>query len=113
LRDPAKLAALLGGNALFTLGQIAALAVCLEAFGSPLPVVQVGVVFLFANLVASASPTPGGVGVVEASQVFLLTEAGVADAEATSAVLVARLVTYWLVTLPGWLALRRLRAAEE
>jgi uncharacterized membrane protein YbhN (UPF0104 family) len=36
----------------------------------------------------------------------------VPDAQATSAVLVFRAITYWLVTLPGWISLRRLRTRE-
>ncbi len=112
LTDPAKVAALLGGNALTTLAQILALDWTLAAFGVDLPYAQVGVVFLFANLVASASPTPGGIGVVEASQIFLLTQMGVDEALATSAVLVARFTTFWLVVGPGWLSMRRLKAIE-
>lgn len=112
LRDPVKLTMLLCGNALNTLLQIVALAWTLRAFGVPLPFPQVGVVYLFSNLVASASPTPGGIGVIEAALIAMLTRFGVPDAEATSAVLVFRLVTYWLVVLPGWVSLRRLRARE-
>jgi uncharacterized membrane protein YbhN (UPF0104 family)/tRNA A-37 threonylcarbamoyl transferase component Bud32 len=112
LTDPAKVSALLGGSALTTLAQILALDMTLVAFGVDLHFAQVAVVFLFANLVASASPTPGGIGVVEASQVFLLTQLGVGEAEATSAVLVCRFITFWLVIGPGWVSLRRLRGSE-
>jgi uncharacterized membrane protein YbhN (UPF0104 family)/tRNA A-37 threonylcarbamoyl transferase component Bud32 len=112
LKDPTKLAMLLGGSALNTLLQITALSWTLRAFGTPLPYSQVGVVYLFANLVASASPTPGGIGVIEAALIYLLTGFGVPDAQATSAVLVFRAITYWLVTLPGWISLRRLRTRE-
>ena len=46
---------------------------------------QLGALYLAANTVASAVPTPGGVGAVEAALVFVLTNAGVDDAAAWAA----------------------------
>lgn len=112
LRRPGKVAMLIGGSAFNTLCTIVALSFTLRAFGTPLPFPQVGVVFLGANLVASAAPTPGGVGVVEAGLIFGLTGFGVPNAEATSAALVFRMMTYWFVTLPGWLCLSLLRRRQ-
>ena len=53
---------------------------------------------------------PGGVGAVEAALIGGLTGAGVDPAVATPAVLVFRLLTNWAVVVPGWFALRTLRA---
>jgi uncharacterized membrane protein YbhN (UPF0104 family) len=53
---------------------------------------------------ASAAPTPGGVGAVEAALITGLTATGVPDELAVPAVLVYRVATFWLPVLPGWLA---------
>jgi len=111
--SPSKVVMLFGGNALNTLAQIVALDWTLEAFGAGLPFSQVGMVYLFSNLVANASPTPGGIGVIEAALIFMLVGYGVPEAAATSAVLVFRAITYWLVTAPGWVSLEYLRHRDE
>lgn len=61
---------------------------------------------MVANTVASAVPTPGGVGAIEAALVFVLTNALVDDATAWAVVLLFRLINYWLPTIPGYLALK-------
>lgn len=57
---------------------------------------------------ASAAPTPGGVGAVEAALIAGLiaglTTTGVPTEQAVPAVLVYRIATFWLPVLPGWLA---------
>jgi uncharacterized membrane protein YbhN (UPF0104 family) len=58
---------------------------------------------------AAASPTPGGLGAIEAALVAGLTGIGVPPGPAVSAVLTYRLATYWLPVLPGWAALRLLQ----
>ena len=62
--------------------------------------------YLIANTVASAVPTPGGVGAIEAALVFVLVGAGVDDSVAWASVLLFRLVNYWFPTIPGYLGLR-------
>jgi uncharacterized membrane protein YbhN (UPF0104 family) len=58
---------------------------------------------------AAASPTPGGLGAIEAALVAGLTGIGLPPGPAVSAVLTYRLATYWLPVLPGWAALRILQ----
>jgi uncharacterized protein (TIRG00374 family) len=55
--------------------------------------------------ISSAAPTPGGVGATEAALIAGYTAVGVTAATAFAAVLLFRLVTFWLPILPGWLAL--------
>ena len=62
------------------------------------------------DTLAGAAPTPGGLGAVEAALIGGLTGAGVDAAVATPAVLVFRLLTNWAVVIPGYFALRELRA---
>lgn len=106
LRMPAKLGLLFGGATVGKLSTIVAFAAACRAFDIDLAFAQLGALYLAANTVASAVPTPGGVGAVEAALVFVLTNAGVEQASAWAAVLLFRLVNYWFPTIPGYLALR-------
>lgn len=68
--------------------------------------------YLIGSSIGSAVPTPGGVGGVEAALIAVLTGAGVDRASAAAAVVVFRLITYWLPVLPGYICLRYARTAE-
>ncbi len=109
---PALLAEGIGGALLVTAAYIGCLDVCVRAFGGSLPIVAVGVVYLTGNAVGSAVPTPGGLGAVEAALSAGLTAAGLHSAVAISAVLLFRLVTFWLPVPLGWAALRHLQRKE-
>jgi len=110
LRRPSKAAQLLGGSAGVTLTYALTLAGCLTAFNAHLPLAGTVAVYLAGAAVASASPTPGGLGAMEAALVAGLTAIGAAAGPAIAGVLAFRLLTFWLPILPGWLAYRALRA---
>ena len=101
---PAKLALLFGGSLMVTLGYIAAFAGSVRAFGGHLAIATVGAVYLGGKAVATAAPTPGNLGALEAALAAGLTGVGVPAGAALSIVLTYRLATYWLPILPGWLA---------
>ena len=105
-RMPSKLGLLFGGQVVAKLSTILTFVWACRAFGIDLPFAELGALYLGANTIASAVPTPGGVGAIEAALVFVLTRAGVPEAEAWAATLLFRLVNYWLPTIPGYLALR-------
>jgi undecaprenyl-diphosphatase len=109
LRRPSKATELFGGSALLTASYALALAASLKAFGADAPLVQVIAVYLGGAAVASFSPTPGGLGAMEAALVAGLTAVGVAHGPAIAGVLTFRLVTYWLPILPGWWAFHSLQ----
>jgi glycosyltransferase 2 family protein len=110
LRRPGKAAQLLGGSAGVTLAYALTLACCLAAFHTHLPLASTVAVYLAAVAVASVSPTPGGLGAMEAALVAGLTAVGAPTGSAVAGVLAFRLLTFWLPILPGWLAYRTLRA---
>lgn len=56
--------------------------------------------------VASAAPTPGGLGATEAALVSGLLLYGVQLDTAVAGVLIYRLATFWIPVPPGYLALR-------
>jgi uncharacterized protein (TIRG00374 family) len=104
LRDPARLSLSFLGALLMDLAYIVALFASVRAFGYPVSVAVAGAVYLTGTAVASAAPTPGGVGAVEAALIAGLTATGVPDELAVPAVLVYRVATFWLPVVPGWLA---------
>ena len=110
--SPVKLMLLVGGSALITLAYIAGLAASVQAFGGGAGIAEIGAVYLGAALIAAASPTPGGLGAIEAALVAGLTGIGIAPGPAVSAVLAYRLATYWLPVLPGWICLRVLQKRD-
>lgn len=104
LQSPRKLFTGLGGTLLLTMAFVLCLDASIRAFGGSLPLTSVVVVFLTANAVGSAAPTPGGLGAVEGALTLALTISGLTAETATSAVLLYRLLTLWLPVLPGWAA---------
>jgi len=111
-RSPVKLALLFGGSALVTLAYIAGLWASVEAFGAGVGFGALGAVYLASAALAAASPTPGGVGAIEAALTAGLTGIGVSAGAAVSAVILYRLATYWLPVVPGWYCLRLLQRMD-
>lgn len=105
--SPGKLVTLLTGVALLPLGYAAALYFSVRAVGvSDASFVAIALVSLTAGAVATAAPTPGGVGVVEAVLLASLTGIGVPSGPALAAVLLYRLSTFWLPIVPGFVSFR-------
>jgi glycosyltransferase 2 family protein len=102
LQSPRKILEGVSGTLLLTLAFATCLMACVRAFGGDLSFTTVAIVFLAGNAIGSAAPTPGGLGAVEASLSLGLTVAGLPGTVATSAVLLFRLLTFWLPVLPGW-----------
>ncbi len=110
--SPARLTLLVGGSSLITLAYIGGLAASVEAFGGGVGFAALGVVYLGASAISAASPTPGGLGAIEAALIAGLTGVGMSPGPAVSAVLTYRLSTYWLPIIPGWLSLRLLQRRD-
>ena len=108
-RSPVRLTLLFGGSALVTLAYVGGLVASVKAFGVSASIVQVGAVYLVSSLIAAASPTPGGIGAIEAALAAGLTGIGIPNGPAVSAVLLYRLATYWLPVPPGWYSWRLLQ----
>lgn len=109
VQQPRKLLEGVGGLILLNLFYVAALAGCVYAFGGDLNVSAIAVVYLTGSVVGQAAPTPGGLGAVEAALAAGLTAAGLDGGLAVSAVLMFRLLTFWLPTIPGWFAMNSMQ----
>lgn len=110
--SPARITQLFGGAALSKLTLILMFSQSCRALGIDVSFPQLGILYMGANTVASAAPTPGGVGAIEAALVAALVGVDVPTATALSAVLLFRVVSYWLPVPFGWWALGDLRRAD-
>ncbi len=112
VRQPVKALQLFGGSAATTGAYILCLAASLEAFGAHASLAKVAIVYFGGSALGAVSPTPGGLGVIEAAFIAGLTAVGIASGPAVAGVLGFRLLTFWLPILPGWLAFQRLRRRQ-
>jgi undecaprenyl-diphosphatase len=103
-RNPRKLLVLFSGSFVVTSMYTVAMAASLEAFGADTALATVAFVYLAGSAVASAAPTPGGVGATEAALAAGYTAVGIPAEVAVPAVLLFRFLTFWLPILPGWVA---------
>ncbi|WP_425443793.1 flippase-like domain-containing protein [Streptomyces aidingensis] len=102
LQQPRKLLSGLGGTVAMTFAFVLCLDASVRAFGGEMSLAAVAVVFLAGNALGSAAPTPGGLGAVEAAMIAGLVALGLDSNTAYPAVLLFRLMTFWLPVLPGW-----------
>ena len=110
---PAKLAEGIGGALLLSVAYIMCLSACVAAFGGSVSIARIAFVYLTGSALGSIIPTPGGLGAVEAALTAGLTAAGVQGAVAVSAVLLFRLLTFWLPVPIGWAALNYLERQHD
>jgi glycosyltransferase 2 family protein len=111
-QQPGKLIRGIGGTLLLSLCYVACLATCVAAFSRSVPIAKIGLVYLTGSAIGSIIPTPGGLGAVEAALTAGLTAAGMPGASAASAVLLFRLLTFWLPVPFGWGALKYLEREQ-
>ncbi|HEX7322675.1 MAG TPA: lysylphosphatidylglycerol synthase transmembrane domain-containing protein [Mycobacterium sp.] len=111
-REPKRLGLIVLGAAGTTLGAALALWASVEAFGGNTSFVTVTVVTMVGGTLASAAPTPGGVGAVEAALIGGLAAFGVPAALAVPSVLLYRVLTCWLPVFIGWPVMRWLTKNE-
>ncbi|MGB8390063.1 lysylphosphatidylglycerol synthase transmembrane domain-containing protein [Mycobacterium sp.] len=111
-REPKRLGLIVLGCAGTTLGAALALWASVEAFGGGATFVTCTVVTMVGGTLASAAPTPGGVGAVEAALIGGLAAFGVPAAVGVPSVLLYRVLTCWLPVFIGWPVMRWLTKNE-
>jgi uncharacterized protein (TIRG00374 family) len=75
---------------------IACLALVLLAFHQHLAPLSVIIAYALANVAGAFSPTPGGLGAVEALLIAFLTSSGLGPSAAVAVTLAYRLINFWL-----------------
>ena len=113
LTNPAKVVLLLGGSVLVTLSYVIAFNFSARAFDIDLRFASIGAVYLIGSAIATAAPTPGGLGAAEAALIGGLIAVGVNKDDAVPAVFLFRLATFWLPILPGYISFTWLRRTER
>lgn len=101
LRHPGRVALLLGGSLGVTVAHATAFVAALHAVGASAPLLLVLAVYVAAVAAAGLIPAPGGAGGLDVTLLAGLAAAGISSTSAVTAVLLFRLVTFWLPTLPG------------
>jgi uncharacterized protein (TIRG00374 family) len=107
LADPRRSAVMVGAAVASNLAFGIALLGSVAAYGPMPPLFGILVAYMLAATVAAVSPTPGGLGAMEAALVAALLRLGVASGSAIAAALTFRLATFWLPLPIGAWALRR------
>ena len=102
--QPLRLGVAVGANLLLTVAYSVALIAALRSVGAHPAILATVVVFLAGNAVGAATPTPGGIGGVEAVLAAGLTAIGIPAHEAIPAVLLFRMATFWLPIPLGWVS---------
>ncbi|MGP7959208.1 lysylphosphatidylglycerol synthase domain-containing protein [Sanguibacter sp. A247] len=114
LSSPRRIAIGLAGNALMSLGYIFAFAASLKAFGLDVALVDASVIYLLGNTAGAAVPVPGGIGAVEGALTLgLQLTAGVLPAVGATAVMLFRVMTFWLRIPIGAVAMRVLQRSGD
>jgi uncharacterized membrane protein YbhN (UPF0104 family) len=111
-QQPLKLIEGIGGALLLSVAYILCLSACVQAFGGKVAIAGIAVVYLTGSALGSIVPTPGGLGAVEAALTAGLVATGLHGTEAASAVLLFRLLTFWLPVPIGWVALNYLERKD-
>ena len=112
LKNPKSAALALGGSIGTEVLYGAGFAMCVLAVGGSINLGQAIFINVTVSLFAGLMPIPGGVGVAEAGMTAGLTSIGVDPGVAVSAVLIYRLVSYYLPPLWGYVSLRWLTAHD-
>jgi hypothetical protein len=91
------------------LASVGCLVASILAVGASVPWTKVILVYCAGAAASSFNLTPGGLGVTEAVLTTGFVASGLRPAEALGSVLVFRLVSFWMVTLVGWIIYSQLR----
>jgi uncharacterized protein (TIRG00374 family) len=108
-KKPINLVVGLFMTAVVTLLYVLAFYACAYSVGLQLTIVQAFLIYTFGTLVGAATMTPGGLGGVEAGLVTGLVAVKADYSLAFSAVIIYRLLTFWLPIIPGYFAFWILR----
>lgn len=102
-KRPVSVLAALSSSVLLTLANIVALQLSCQAVGIHLSLVTTLIIFTFGLSIGTATPTPGSLGGTEAGLAAGILAYHVAAAPAVGAVLLYRLLSYWVPLVLGGL----------
>jgi putative heme transporter len=91
------------------LASVGCLVASILAVGAGVPWTKVILIYCAGATASSFNLTPGGLGVTEAVLTTGLVASGLRPVEALGSVLVFRVVSFWIVTLVGWIIYSEIR----
>lgn len=105
-KSPGRVALALTASMGITFSYVSILYCASRVVGVDVTVSQLFIAFVAGNAALSVSPTPGGLGAVEAAMTALLVSLGTGSSDALATVLVYRGLSYWLPIVPGFIAFK-------
>lgn len=96
-------------NAVGSSTSLLALYASAQAVGIDITLPQAFMAYTFGNIAAGLVPTPGGLGAAEAGLYGAFVLMGYDTGPALSAVLIYRLISFWIPAIPGYIAFWNLR----
>jgi uncharacterized membrane protein YbhN (UPF0104 family) len=109
LHNPRRLLVVLGGSGGVLMSHALAVTAATRAVGLHVAMPTVILAYLTAATAAALSPLPSGLGALDLALAAALAVGGAGDAKVVAAVLLYRLVTFWLPFAPGYLSMRSMR----
>lgn len=100
-RDPRSWGALVGWSAVALLLEAATLIAALEAVGAGVPILDAAAVYAALRLLWSLVPVAGAPGAAEIALLLVLSALGAPLASACAAVVMLRLLTFWIPAALG------------
>ncbi len=106
VKEPGKLLKSLGATLGSQILGAAGLVLCVQALGGSMDLGAALFINVTVGLLSGASPVPGGIGVAEAGLTAGLVSVGVPNDVAVPAVLLYRMISYYLPPIWGWFAMQ-------
>lgn len=113
LKSPWRMLLTFGGSTALTMSLAVCMWASVRAVGGDTPFLTAAVVMMVGAMLGSLFPTPGGIGGVEGSMVAVFAATGLGPTVALPAVLIFRLLSFWIPGPLGALAGVWLRAKDR
>jgi uncharacterized protein (TIRG00374 family) len=105
ISTPSQLIYLLIGSVALTIFSACALFASIEAVHAQVALADIFTLYVTSSLVSAIAPTPGGIGATEAFLLLGLSSMGMHLPQAAAAILIYRLLSFWVPMIPGGFAL--------
>jgi uncharacterized protein (TIRG00374 family) len=106
ISTPSQVIYLFIGSAALTFFSACALFASIEAVHGQVALADIFTLYVTSSLVSAVAPTPGGIGATEAFLLLGLSSMGMHLPQAAAAILIYRLLSFWVPMIPGGIALR-------
>jgi uncharacterized protein (TIRG00374 family) len=110
---PSQVIYMLIGSVALTFFSACALFASIEAVHAGVALRDIFTLYVTSSLVSAIAPTPGGIGATEAFLLLGLSSIGIRLPQAAAAVLIYRLLSFWIPLIPGGFALHVINKRPE